>query len=660
MSSTTTTSRASRFQRALTLGAMLLALGCSDDESTAPTPIVAQVVVSPAVGTLMVGDELAYTARALDARGIDIDGGNVTWTSTNEAVATVSTAGRVTALGAGNTSIRATIGGKSGVATLDVSLAPVARVDLSLPEAILAEGDTQMIEATAKDAAGRVLLGRGVAWTTSDPSIAAVSTTGLVSAVAPGSARIRATVEGAFAESIVTVRLAPVDRVELSHDAVTIAEHESATLAAVLKDAGGRVLTGRAVTWSSSDPAIATVDASGRITAVREGRAAMTARAEGRSAGAMITVTRAAIASITISPSAVVLEIGEARQLQAVVKDAKGNLLQGRTVQWSVDNTNATVSPSGILTGVRNGYLTVQVAGEGVSAATGGTIVTGERPAYDLVYHRLGTSGASELFVLPLGTTTAPLKINAGNVSRSPTPSPDGSRVAFAVSMELPLTGQRVDDIFAVDRSGLNMKQLTNAPGFDDSPDWSPTGGRIVYRHWEAEGRSDIWIVNADGSAATNLTADMPASAHRREPKWSRDGMRIAFSQFEHGPDGTTASIWTMRADGTDRRQLTSTLSGFDTSPTWSPDGRHIAFTRYYAGESDLTLVNTVTGALSRLPLPGLEQAPAWSPDGAYIAFSHTASGNIYTIQPDGTRLRLRTVDPAWGGGLAPAWILRR
>ncbi len=117
-----------------------------------------------------------------------------------------------------------------------------------------------------------------------------------------------------------------------------------------------------------------------------------------------------------------------------------------------------------------------------------------------------------------------------------------------------------------------------------------------------------------------------------------------------------------MRADGTDKRMITNTTTGFDAAPTWSADGSRIAFVRYYQSDADITIVDAQGGATTRLALAGNQWSPAWSPDGQYIAY-HQPLGlttNIFTMRPDGTHIRLRTVDPAWGGGVKPAWIRRR
>ena len=531
----------------------------------------------------------------------------------------------------------------------------VARVVVNPAEVNVVEGNNATLVAVATDAAGRVLQGRSASWASSDASVATVSGNGVVTTLSLGTALIRATIEGKTGESRVSVTAAPVDRVDLSHSAVSLTEGESHVLGVVVKDAAGRVLQ-RPVAWSSNDPSVVGVDGAGRLTALRVGRADVTASVEGRSATAAITVNRAAVARIEVSPTGLVLEVGESRQMQAVVKDALGNVLQGRTVHWSLDNANATITQTGLLTAISGGYVTVIATSEGVSAAVGGTIIDAVYD-FDLVYYSISRAGSSELFVLPLGTGSAPIRLNAGSVSRSPSPSPDGARIAFAVSMDSGT--ERVDDIFAVDRDGLNMKRLTASEGADDQPAWSPNGGRIAYHHWDVGSRSDIWLMNADGTGQRSLTGDMPAAGYRSAPAWSRDGSRIAFAQMENGPAGTTASIWIMDANGFNKRQLTSTVTGFDATPSWSHDGSRIAFMRYYAGDADIAIVDVNSGTVVRIPLPGLQSSPAWSPDGSLIAFTQNDGviTNIYTMQPNGTHVRLRTIDSAWGGGLAPAWI---
>jgi Tol biopolymer transport system component len=133
------------------------------------------------------------------------------------------------------------------------------------------------------------------------------------------------------------------------------------------------------------------------------------------------------------------------------------------------------------------------------------------------------------------------------------------------------------------------------------------------------------------------------------------------------GVTETQHKVWTMKADGTDARQIT-TDSGLDRFPTFSPDGQRIAFNRFNGAVpsygDDIMIVPTAGGTPTRLALPGDQLNPAWSPDGRYIAVNGSAvagqgQSEIYTLRPDGTALRLRTMNPAWGGGFNPAWISR-
>lgn len=541
----------------------------------------------------------------------------------------------------------------------------VATVSVSPTQHALLVGDYVDLNAQALDDKGAVLDGKTIAWSSNDESVASVTPNGRATAIAPGTARIHARVDGkaGFAELVVSARPpVAVASVELAPSSLSLETGDTRTLEAVPRDAQGNPLSGRTITWSSEDETVATVDAAGRIMAKKVGASAITATVEGKSASVALTVIRPAVAWIGISPTSLVLEVGQSRQMAVVVRDARGNLLTDRVVTWKSDTSNASVSPTGLVTGVHPGYATIIATSEGKSAGIGATISAAEAYDYDLLYFRRRESTGSEIFTLTLGGTSAPVRINAGDVSSQPTANPAGTRIAFVVSQIDLTTHERIADIFAVDRNGMNMKRLTTAPGYDDWPAWSPDGAKIVYRHFQVgEGqRYDIWVMNADGSSPTNLTADMPDDAVNAAPTWSPDGTRIVFASSRTDASGATSSIWTMRTDGTDKRQLTSTLTGFDATPSWSPDGQRIAFIRYYdGGESDITFVNATGGATTRLEIAGTQWTPAWSPDGRYIAYvqQQGPNENIYTVAPNGTAARLRTVDPEWGGGLKPVWI---
>jgi uncharacterized protein YjdB len=124
--------------------------------------------------------------------------------------------------------------------------------------------------------------------------VASVSTSGLVTAHAAGDAAITATSEGKSGSSSVTVTPAPpapVASVTVSPGAVNLRTGESRQLSVTLRDAAGNVLTGRAVTWSSSNAVVASVSTTGLVTGLLPGQATITATSEGQSGSARATVT---------------------------------------------------------------------------------------------------------------------------------------------------------------------------------------------------------------------------------------------------------------------------------------------------------------------------------------------------------------------------------
>src|SRR5207247_1238188 len=181
-----------------------------------------------------------------------------------------------------------------------------------------------------KDANGTALSGRVVTWATSNAAAATASANGLVTGVATGSATIIATSEGQSGTSALTVANAPVASVTVSPAAATVTVGTTTQLTATPKDANGTALGGRAVTWATSNAAIATVSASGLVTGVAAGSATITATSEGQSGTSAITVTNVPVASVMVSPTAAGLTVGATMQLAATPKDANGTALSGR------------------------------------------------------------------------------------------------------------------------------------------------------------------------------------------------------------------------------------------------------------------------------------------------------------------------------------------
>ncbi len=253
-----------------------------------PPPDVASVSVTPASPSLVAGTTTQLTATPRDAAGAALPRA-VSWSSGASSVATVSATGLVTAVAPGTAEIRATSEGVTGSTTVTVTAVPIATVTIAEP-GVLVPGELAPLQATARDAAGAVLEGRAFTWTSASAAVATVSATGVVTAVAPGTAEIRATSEGITGSATVTVIPVPIATLTLAAPAGVLVPGQPALLTATARDAAGVVLEDRAITWASANAAVATVSTTGVVTAVAVGSAVITATAEGRSADVTVTV----------------------------------------------------------------------------------------------------------------------------------------------------------------------------------------------------------------------------------------------------------------------------------------------------------------------------------------------------------------------------------
>jgi len=173
------------------------------------------------------------------------------------------------------------------------------------------------------------------------------------------------------------VRVRKVKTVTVSPPTATVALGQTVQLTATLRDASGNVLTGRTVTWSSSNLAVATVSASGLVTAgAVASQATITATSEGQSGTATVTVvSNAPVASVTVTPATASVAVGQTVRLTATLRDANGNVLSGRTVLWTSDNAvAATVDGNGLVSGVSAGPAVITATSEGKSGSASVTV----------------------------------------------------------------------------------------------------------------------------------------------------------------------------------------------------------------------------------------------------------------------------------------------
>jgi Tol biopolymer transport system component len=174
--------------------------------------------------------------------------------------------------------------------------------------------------------------------------------------------------------------------------------------------------------------------------------------------------------------------------------------------------------------------------------------------------------------------------------------SPDGKKIAFTV--EWHVQGANADtEIYVMDADGKNLKRLTSSACYDGSPAWSPDGTKIVFesaraaiakssptlKHCGFLAYTDVYVMNANGTGVRRLTYGSQDTSARgpvssRQPDWSPNGRRIAFSSVVRFASGLNTDIYSVDAsDGSDRVRHTLGRAS-DTEPDWSPTGRRIAF----------------------------------------------------------------------------------
>ncbi|HKI94874.1 MAG TPA: Ig-like domain-containing protein [Gemmatimonadales bacterium] len=322
---------------------------------------VGSVLVTPVTASLIIPNTLQLAATVRDPMGNPIER-DVIWTSADPAIAVVDATGLVTPVARGTASITAYAEGKTATASIVVKPA-VDAVTVEPSVASVDVNESLALGAVLLDADGNAL-NRPVAWATSDPAIATVATTGMVTGVAPGIATVTATIEGKTSTATITV-LVPVASLEIASAPALLDIGQSAQLAATPRDASGNGLA-RPVTWTSSNPSVASVDASGFLRAVGEGSATISATARGVSESVTITVL-VPVATVTLDPPTGIIAPGATLRLVAAVKDASGGLLT-RDVTWTTSNAAiATVDDAGVLTGVTPGTVVLTATARGKS-----------------------------------------------------------------------------------------------------------------------------------------------------------------------------------------------------------------------------------------------------------------------------------------------------
>lgn len=170
-----------------------------------PAPVLTTLNVVLTNSSVNVGASVVATAAGFDQNNASISTSVVAWSVGSPTVASISSSGVLTGLSAGTTTVVATVGAKTGNASLSVISPTAASITVTPTSVTLLVGATQTITATTFDNTNNVLTGRPITWTSSAPSVASVSAGGVVTAVAVGASTITATSDSKSATVAITV-----------------------------------------------------------------------------------------------------------------------------------------------------------------------------------------------------------------------------------------------------------------------------------------------------------------------------------------------------------------------------------------------------------------------------------------------------------------------
>jgi alpha-tubulin suppressor-like RCC1 family protein len=250
------------------------------------------------------------------------------------------------------------------------------------PDTVYLRGNVFQLTATVTDAAGNELIDQPVTWESSNPAGLSVSSTGLLTPLAPGNYTVTARVGQLEGRATVYVRGPPAS-VSILASASSVAVDEAILLSATVRDSAGFTLD-VPVTWVSSVPAVARVTSTpvgamvAIVTGLTTGSATIMASTGAVTGEVVVSVTpRRVIASVTVTPASATMIVGEATRLVATPRDANGDAISNRPISWAIDNPSvATVGSIGQVLAVAVGTARATATSEGVSGSATITVTT--------------------------------------------------------------------------------------------------------------------------------------------------------------------------------------------------------------------------------------------------------------------------------------------
>ena len=357
---------------------------------TVPPPTLQSITVAPAAPSIEEGQQQQFTATGnySDSSTQDLTA-TAAWSSTNPATATISATGLASGILAGASNISATHDSvTSNTAVLTVTVPPPTLQSITVAPAApsIEEGQTQQFTATGNysDSSTQDLTATA-AWSSTNPATATISATGLASGILAGASNISATHDSVTSNTaVLTVTVPPttLQSITVAPAAPSIEEGQTQQFTATgnYSDSSTQDLTATAA-WSSTNPATATISATGLASGILAGASNISATHDSvtsNTAVLTVTVPPPTLQSITVAPAAPSIEEGQTQQFTATgnYSDSSTQDLTA-TAAWSSTNpATATISATGLASGILAGASNISATHDSVTSNTAVLTVT--------------------------------------------------------------------------------------------------------------------------------------------------------------------------------------------------------------------------------------------------------------------------------------------
>jgi len=589
--------------------------------------------IEPPTIYLLPSENVRASPRALKDDGSPAAPLAVSWRSLRPDIASVDPNGVVVALSAGQGTVQIT--SASGL----TATAPVVvqQTDFAFGESgpiTLGPGESDTVRVIVPTQNRRVINPLALQWTSSDPGVARVSLTGVLTAVAPGKARLAVsgllqnrTIDVVVHRPVELLAVLPKWQQEVVVPIQATVKFEAQALAADRTPVADAPLQ-----WSLADTSIASFDpGSDAVTGKRAGTTQLVVKGPGP--GLSVTWTlRVLAAGVKLSAVRLGLPLNRRYPIRGNYVDEAGAVIgSAGGLTWAADNPQvATVSDDGTITAAGYGHGRVTATAPGGRRATVDVFVQGE------IVVASSRSGRFQLYSAERSNLAQLRRINQDTASATePAFSPDGSRVAYSSRRQ----------IYLMDADGGNVTRFTNDASNDARAQFTPDGNAVVFQsdrtlHWQ------IFLQPLTASEPVQLTQEPAANS---QPTVSPDGETIAFVSARDG--GT--NIWLMSKDGSNQRPFTkSTGKDFrNTEPHFLRDGSLVYLLEGKDGGHRLTQVvkaDVATGKVA--PLTGTDLVVAGfavSPAGDLLAL-------VVNVQGGGKPFYRVYIQPIGAGGGAP------